>query len=106
MKKLIMAAIAIVILVVAFLFISPPLNRDGQSDLPNPAENSVEMPPEETAEPVFFDGVQVDENTSAIMLNADSSVEELAALAGESHRAGADRLWRKGAQRGRAVPAQ
>ena len=51
MKKLIMAAIAIVILVVAFLFISPPLNRDGQSDLPDPAENSTEMPPEETAEP-------------------------------------------------------
>ena len=83
MKKLIMAAIAIVILVVAFLFISPPLNRDGQSDLPDPAENSTEMPPEETAEPVFFDGVQVDENTSAIALNADSSVEELAALAGD-----------------------
>ena len=81
MKKLIMAAIAIVILVVAFLFISPPLNRDGQSDLPHPAENSTEMPPEETAEPVFYDGVQVDENTSAIALNADSSVEELAALA-------------------------
>ena len=80
MKKLIMAAIAIVILVVAFLFISPPLNRDGQSDLPDPAENSTEMPPEETAEPVFYDGVQVDENTSAIALNADSSVEELAAL--------------------------
>ena len=83
MKKLIMAAIAIVILVVAFLFISPPLNRDGQSDLPDPAENSTEMPPEETAEPVFFDGVQVDENTSAIALNADSSVEELVALAGD-----------------------
>lgn len=81
MKKLIMAVLAIGILVAAFFLISPPLNRNGQSDLPDPTENSTEIPPEETPEPVFYDGVQVDENTKSIALNPESSVEELAALA-------------------------